>query len=77
MNQGDDVEQIVLAQLLETVGELLHVDVFVPPVLLLGRILVAHTVRIGGARFLEEGEQLWLGVPEGLGETCKRPVFAF
>jgi hypothetical protein len=66
VHQGDDVEQVVLAQLLQAICELLHVDVLVPPVLLLGRVLVTHAVRVGGARLLEKGEQLGLGVSERL-----------
>jgi hypothetical protein len=53
MDQSDDVEQVILAQLLQAIRELLHVHSLVPPVLLLARILAAHTVRVaGGARLL-------------------------
>lgn len=66
MYHGDYMQQIILAQLLETIGKLLHVDSLISTVLLLGRVLAAHTVRVGGARLLEKGEQLWLGIAEGL-----------
>jgi hypothetical protein len=51
---------------LQAICELLHVDVLVPPVLLLGRVLATHAVRVGGARLLQKGEQLGLRIAEGL-----------
>jgi hypothetical protein len=48
VDQSDDVEQIVLAQLLQAIRELLHIHSLVPPVLLLARVLAAHTVRVAG-----------------------------
>jgi hypothetical protein len=72
VDQGNDVEQVVFAQLLQTVRELLHVDVLIPPVLLLGRILATHAVRIGGTRLLQKGEQLGLRVAECLEKRVSR-----
>lgn len=66
MHHGDDMQEIVFAQLLKPVSQLLHIDVFVSSVLLLGCVFAADTIRVGGAGFLEEGEQLWLRVAEGL-----------
>jgi len=66
MYHGHDMQEIIFAQLLEPVGQLLHIDILVPPVLLLGRVFAADTVCVGGAGFLEEGEQLRLRVAEGL-----------
>jgi hypothetical protein len=66
VHHGHDVQQVVLAQLLQPVGQLLHVDGLVAAGLLLGGILAANAVCVGGARVLEEGEQLGLGVAEGL-----------
>jgi hypothetical protein len=60
------MKQVILAQLLQAVGELLHVDVLVPAVLLLGRVLASYTICVSSTRLLEEGEQLWLGVSESL-----------
>jgi hypothetical protein len=69
VDQSDDVEQVILAELLQTVCELLHIDVLVPPILLLGCVLAAHAIRVGGAGLLEEGDEVWLGIPEGLLST--------
>lgn len=66
MNHGDDLEQVVLTQLLQTVGKLLHVNVLVSPILLLLGVLVARTVDIRATRLLQQREKLRLGVPEGL-----------
>lgn len=66
MDHGDDVQEIVFAQLLEPIGQFLHVDVLVPPVLFLGSVFTTDTICVGGAGFLEEGEQLRLWVAEGL-----------
>lgn len=60
------MQQVVLAQLLQAVGQLLHVDGLVAAGLLLGMVLAAHAVGVGGARIGEEGEELRLGVAEGL-----------
>jgi hypothetical protein len=61
MHHGDDMQQVV--------RQLLHVDVLVALVLLLGRVFAAHAVCVGGAGFREEGEELGAWVLEGLG-TC-------
>ena len=66
MDQGDDVQQVILTQLLQSIGQLLHVYVLVSPALLLGGVLVAHAVGLGGTRLGEEGEELRLGVAESL-----------
>jgi hypothetical protein len=66
VHHGHNVQQVVLAQLLQPVGQLLHVDSLVAASLLLGGILAANAVCVGGARVLQEGEQLGLGVAEGL-----------
>jgi hypothetical protein len=50
------MQQVVLAQLLQTIGQLLHVDILVSPVLLLGCVLGADTVCVGGAGLCKEGE---------------------
>jgi hypothetical protein len=71
VNHCDYVQQVVLVQLLQAVGELFHVHVLVPPVLLLGRVLATDAVGIGGAGLLKEGEQLWLRIPEGLSSNCQ------
>lgn len=60
------MEQVILTQLLQAVCEFLHIDVLVPSVLLLGCVLAAHTVCVGGTGLLEEGDEIWLGIPEGL-----------
>jgi hypothetical protein len=67
VHHSNHMQQVILAQLLQTVGQLLHVDVLVPPALLLGCVLGADTVCVGGAGLCEEGEELGLGIPEGLG----------
>jgi hypothetical protein len=72
VDQGNDVEQVILAQLLESVGQLLHVDVLVAPILLLGCIFVTDAVCVGGARLCQECEQLWLGVAECLDGGCQQ-----
>jgi hypothetical protein len=66
VDHGHDVQQVVLAQLLQPVGQLLHVDSFIAAGLLLGGILAANAVCVSGARVLQKGEQLGLGVAEGL-----------
>ena len=66
MHHGDDVQQVVFTQLLQPVGQLFHVDSLVAAGLLLGSVLAADAVCIGGARVLQEGEQLGLGIAEGL-----------
>lgn len=63
---GDDVQQVVLAQLLQPVGQLLHVNGLVAPGLLLRGVLAADTVGVGGAGVLQEGEELGLGVAKSL-----------
>lgn len=66
VHHGDNVQQVVLAELLQSVGQLLHVDCLVAPGLLLGSILAADTVGVGRAGVLQQGEELGLGVAEGL-----------
>jgi hypothetical protein len=56
VHHSDDMQQVILAQLLQTVGQLLHVDILVSPVLLLGCVLGADAVCVGGAGLCEEGE---------------------
>lgn len=52
MHHGDNVQQVILAQLLQAIGELLHINVLITAVLLLGCILTTDAVRIGSTRFL-------------------------
>lgn len=66
MHHGNDVQQVVLAQLLQPVGQLLHVDGLVAPSLLLRGVLATDTVCVGGAGVLQQSEELGLGVAEGL-----------
>jgi hypothetical protein len=68
VDHGDNVQQVVLAELLEAVGELLHIDVLVLAVLLLGHLLAAHAVCVGGSGLGQQREQLGLGIPEGLAQ---------
>ena len=66
MDEGDYVEQVILVELLQAVGELLHVDCLVPARLLLRCVgLAAHAVCIG-AGLLEQRDEVRLWVPEGL-----------
>lgn len=66
MYHGNDMQQVVLAQLLQPVGQLLHVDGLVAPGLLLRGVLAADTVSVSGAGVLQEGEELGLRVAECL-----------
>lgn len=66
VNKRDDVEEVILAELLEAICELLHVNVLVSSRLLLARILATDAVRVGSARLCQERDELWLRVAEGL-----------
>lgn len=74
MHHGDDVQQVVLAELLQAVGELLHIHVFLALVLLLCCVLAAYAVCVCGAGFLKESEELWLGVLECLHQMSATQV---
>jgi hypothetical protein len=63
---GHYLQQVLLAQLLQTVGKLLHIDVLVAAVLLPAGVLATHTVGISRARLLQQRQELWLGVSERL-----------
>jgi len=77
MYHGNDVQQVVLAQLLQPVGQLLHVDGLVAPGLLLRGVLAADTVSVSGAGVLQEGEELGLGVAESLSLVSAGACFSY
>lgn len=67
MHHCNDMQQVILAQFLESVCQLFHINGLVAPApLLVGGVFASDAVRISGARVLEESEELWLGVAEGL-----------
>lgn len=52
VDHGNNVQQVILAQLLQPVGQLLHVDGLVAPLLVLPGVFAADAVCVGGAGIL-------------------------